>query len=139
MSRPGIESVLALFGTAGAAATAEATTGATAEGMGAVARAVETMEPTGSVGRTGGKRKGEKDGKRAGFAEARRAVAARGRRVDRCMVVGCEGRCSDDGFRYRLSFWLLMCSLRGESKRVDMGGEFVGLLVTEVELALYKS
>lgn len=41
-----MDSVLALLGTDGAAATAEATTGATAEGIGAVARTVETMEPT---------------------------------------------------------------------------------------------
>lgn len=115
MSRPGIKSVLALLGTAGAAATAEETTGTTAEGMGAVTRAVETIDPTGLAGKREGKRE-DTGGKRAGLAEARSAVAARGRRVDRCMVVGCEGRCSDDGFRYRLSFWLLMCSLRGESK-----------------------
>ncbi len=45
-SRPGIESTLALLGTAGAAATTEATAVATAEGIVAVARAVETMAPT---------------------------------------------------------------------------------------------
>ena len=47
LSRRGIESALALLGAAGAASTAEATTGATADGIGAVARAVEMMEPTG--------------------------------------------------------------------------------------------
>ena len=54
MSRPGIVSVLALLGVEGAAATAEATAGATADGMGAVARAVETMEATGPVGNMSG-------------------------------------------------------------------------------------
>ncbi len=58
--RPGIESTLALLGTAGAAATTEATTVATAEGIVAVARAVETMAPAAGPagvieGRNGGK------------------------------------------------------------------------------------
>ena len=99
MPRPGIESLLALLGIAGTAATAEATTGATAEGMDDTeARAVETMEPTGltavgAMGPTGltavGKRAvGKRGGKKAALAEARRAAVARGIRVGRCMVVG---------------------------------------------------
>lgn len=87
MSRPGIESALALLGVAGTAATAEATTGATAEGIGAAARAVEMMEPT--VG-PAGKNEGSSGGKRAGLAEAVRAVAARETRVNRRIIVAFD-------------------------------------------------
>lgn len=53
--RPGIKLAPALFVTARTAATEEARTGAMAEGIGAVARAVEIMEPTsGPAGATGG-------------------------------------------------------------------------------------
>lgn len=108
-SRPGIESALALLAEAGTAAMAEATTGATAEGIGAVARAVETIEPTGPAGNN----EGNNGGKRAGLAEARRAVATRERRVDSCMIVACEDACSGDTFECRLDICLSMCSLRG--------------------------
>ena len=78
--RPGIVSGVALLGAAGAAATAEATAGATAEGIGALARAVETMDPTEGPA---GKIEGNNGGKTAGSA---RAVTATERRVSRRMV-----------------------------------------------------
>ena len=82
--RPGIEFGLALLGTGGAAATAEATAVATAEGIGDVARAVEMIEPTGFPA---GKPGGVGAGRIAGLARTGRAVTARGRRLDRCMIV----------------------------------------------------
>lgn len=96
-----------LLGAAGKAATAEATTGAAAERIGAVARAVETMEPCGPAGNNGG------NGKRAGLAEARRAVAGKGRRVERCMIVAFEVGCCGDTYECRLIISLSQCSLRG--------------------------
>ena len=82
--RPGIEVGIALLGTGGAAATAEATAVATAEGIDDVARAVEMIEPTGfSAGKPGG----VGAGRIAGLARTGRAVTARERRLNRCMIV----------------------------------------------------
>ena len=82
--RPGIEVGLTLLGTGGAAATAEETAVATAEGIGDVARAVEMIEPTGFPA---GKPGGVGAGRIAGLARTGRAVTARERRLDRCMIV----------------------------------------------------
>ena len=82
--RPGIDVGLTLLGTGGAAATAEATAVATAEGIGDVARAVEIIEPTGFPG---GKPGGAGAGRIAGLARTGRAVTAREKNLDRCMIV----------------------------------------------------
>ena len=82
--RPGIEVGLTLLGTGGAAATAEETAVATAEGIGDVARAVEMIEPTGFPA---GKPGGVGAGRIAGLARTGRAVTARERRLNRCIMV----------------------------------------------------
>lgn len=115
-SRPGTEPALALLGIAGAAATAEATAGPTAEGIGAVARAVETMEPIASPA---SKTEGNNGGKRAGLAEARRAVAAREKRVDRCLIVALEVEYSCSTCECRLDVSLLMCNLSGGQRMLQ--------------------
>lgn len=82
--RPGIEVGLTLLGIGGAAATAEETALATAEGIGDVARAVEMIELTGFPA---GKPGGVGAGRIAGLARTGRAVSARERKLDRCMIV----------------------------------------------------
>ena len=127
MLRPGRESVVALLGTAGTAATAEAMTGVTAVGIGAVAmaRAVETMEPIWLVGKKVGKSvgtpvetpEGKPDGtprgtpvgkpvgKTWGIAVAKRAFERRGSKVRRYIVI-CEwvfeGECNGKSLGCRL-------------------------------------
>ena len=74
------------MGTGGAAATAEETAVATAEGIG-VASAVEIIEPTGFPG---GKPGGTGAGRIAGLARTGRAVTARERKLDRYMIMDID-------------------------------------------------